>query len=123
MDILGIGKLLKQIKAGLNFRSAWNKLFKPPKSWRLKMPTGEVVEVEVKSAGSSKINLGAATLLVVGGLQMIGLDISAEMKEALGNAVGIIVQLVVQVVIPFFIIVWRTFFTKKLTPQSAAKVK
>ncbi|MFH1740047.1 MAG: hypothetical protein ABIH23_13640 [bacterium] len=79
------------------------------------MPTGEVVEVEVKSSWASKINWTQAIALLAGVLTYFGVEMDEATKQAvLATIVG-----------ASAVITWvlRTWFTSKVTPSSAAKVK
>ena len=77
------------------------------------MPTGEVVEVEVKSSWASKINWTQAISLLAGVLTYFGVDMDEGTKQAL----------LATIVGATAVVTWvlRTWFTSKVTPSSVPK--
>ena len=100
-------RLLGKLKA------IWETRFDPNKKVRVVMPTGDTVEVEVKPSGKSTINWGALVAGAAALLTFAGIDVPESLqKEALA---------LITLAVSIFIYIRRTYFTTKVTPQSAAK--
>jgi len=113
MDILGIGKKISQFKLVLSLKSLWGKLYDPQRGARIVM-SDKVIEV--KPAMKSKINITA----ILGGIAAIlklvaNVEVPADLLEQ-SEALILLGTSVVTIVL-------RTWYTTKLTPSSAAKVK
>ena len=113
MDILGIGKKISQFKLVLSLKSLWGKLYDPQRGARIVMPDKVI---EVKPAMKSKINITA----ILGGIAAIlklvaNVEVPADLLEQ-SEALILLGTSVVTIVL-------RTWYTTKLTPSSAAKVK
>jgi len=113
MDILGIGKKISQFKLVLSLKSLWGKLYDPQRGARIIM-SDKVIEV--KPAMKSKINITA----ILGGIAAIlklvaNVEVPADLLEQ-SEALILLGTSVVTIVL-------RTWYTTKLTPSSAAKVK
>ena len=117
MDILGIGGFVKQIGMLLSAKKIYGELMKhihdPNRKVRVVMPDN--VTVEVKPAITSKINIAAIVTALVAGASIFGLAIPEELPQH--------IEAWVTLGIAIYTIVMRTWFTTKITPSSAAKVK
>ena len=116
MDILGIGGAIKKVGMVVGLKKAYDTLMKhihdPNRKVRVVMPDNATVEV--KPSYASGINWAAVGMFAASVVKMFGASPPTDLAgwiEAAGLGLTSI-----------FIFVKRTWFTTKLTPQSAKKI-